>query len=150
MIKFDKMTIHCSATKNGLNISVDAIRKYHVEQRGFSDIGYHYVIDAYGNVHSGRSIVKQGAHVEGHNENNLGICIPGTDHFSSIVWNALYSLIKACQIKWDIPENQIFCHNEFDSAIKQGKTCPGFKKEVLASWLDKKDREFIKDHLLEV
>ena len=39
-----KIIIHCTATREGDDISVDTIRRWHLA-RGWSDIGYHYVID---------------------------------------------------------------------------------------------------------
>ena len=39
----NEIILHCSATPEGKDYSVDTIRKWHL-QRGFSNIGYHYVI----------------------------------------------------------------------------------------------------------
>ena len=44
MRKINKIIIHCSATPEQREVSVETIRKWHL-QRGFNDIGYHYVID---------------------------------------------------------------------------------------------------------
>ncbi len=40
----NKIIIHCSATPEGRNFTVDEIRDWHVNGNGWSDIGYHYVI----------------------------------------------------------------------------------------------------------
>ncbi len=42
--KINKIIVHCSATQEGRHIDVDEIRRWHVEGRGWSDIGYHYVV----------------------------------------------------------------------------------------------------------
>lgn len=70
------VTVHCSATRPHQNLSVKDIRKMHLKKK-YRDIGYHYVIRLDGSVHKGRPITQQGAHVRGHNENNIGICLVG-------------------------------------------------------------------------
>ena len=44
MRSINEIIIHCSATREGQDISVDTIKKWHVEGRGWSDIGYHFYI----------------------------------------------------------------------------------------------------------
>lgn len=68
--------IHCSATPEGRDVKVEEIDKWHRE-RGFNGIGYHYYVDVWGNVHTGRSIDRVGAHVKGENVNSIGICYAG-------------------------------------------------------------------------
>lgn len=69
--------VHCSATPKTMDIGVTEIRKWHVEERGWSDIGYHYVIRRNGNIEEGRPVTKTGAHVSGYNKNSIGICLVG-------------------------------------------------------------------------
>ena len=59
--------LHCSATREGQDISVDTIRSWHVDGRGWSDIGYHYIIYIDGSIHTGRPLDRSGAHTKGHN-----------------------------------------------------------------------------------
>ena len=82
LIKTDKRTIdaiylHCTATSPGVPVSVEAIRRYHVDVRGFSDIGYHYVVQPNGERCSGRLIDRKGAHVLGDNDHSIGVCMVG-------------------------------------------------------------------------
>ena len=77
MRNIKEIIIHCSATREGQDISVDTIRKWHVEGRGWSDIGYHFYIDINGDIQKGRDIAKIGAHCSGHNRNSIGICYCG-------------------------------------------------------------------------
>ena len=58
MRQINKIIIHCSATREGENYTVDTIRSWHVDGRGWSDIGYHFYIDLYGEIHKGRNIAK--------------------------------------------------------------------------------------------
>ena len=76
MRKIDKIIIQCTATSEGRAVTVDEIRRWHKE-RGFSDIGYHYVIYLDGSVHEGRPIDKVGAHCKEHNSNSIGIAYVG-------------------------------------------------------------------------
>ena len=68
--------IHCSATPEGRDYTVADITSWH-RQRGFSTIGYHYVIYRDGSIHCGRNIDSVGAHCQGHNTGSIGICYIG-------------------------------------------------------------------------
>lgn len=68
---------HTSATREGQHITVEDIRKWHVEGNGWSDIGYHKVVYLDGSVHAGRSMLLTGAHVRNHNTGTLGYCYIG-------------------------------------------------------------------------
>lgn len=67
---------HCSATREGQDFTVEDIRSWH-KQRGWSDIGYHYVVYRDGRIMAGRPIGQIGAHVEGHNTGTVGCCYVG-------------------------------------------------------------------------
>ena len=71
-----EIILHCSATPEGKDYSVDTIRKWHL-QRGFSDIGYHYVIYRDGSIHNGRDVNISGAHCTNHNSKSIGVCYIG-------------------------------------------------------------------------
>jgi len=77
MRKINKIIVHCSATREGQDISVDTIRGWHVDGRGWSDIGYHYIITLDGLAKIGRPIERSGAHTRGHNSDSIGICYIG-------------------------------------------------------------------------
>lgn len=71
-----EIVIHCSATPEGRNVTVDDIDRWH-RQRGFDCIGYHYVIYRDGTIVNGRDENRPGAHCSGHNANSIGICYIG-------------------------------------------------------------------------
>lgn len=76
----NKIIIHATASREGANETVEQIRQMHIKERGFSDIGYHYVIYLDGTIHIGRPIDKMGAHCTGQNANSVGIAyVGGTD-----------------------------------------------------------------------
>ena len=60
MRKINLIVIHCSDTYARMDIGVNEIRQWHL-QRGFNDIGYHYVIRRDGAIEQGRPIEKPGA-----------------------------------------------------------------------------------------
>jgi N-acetylmuramoyl-L-alanine amidase len=131
MRKINKIILHCSATKEGQNFTVADIDRWHKE-RGFSKIGYHYVLYLDGSIHKGRDISEIGAHVTGQNANSIGICyIGGLDANGKAKDTRTdaqkASLVKlVAELKKQFPNSTIHGHNEFAN-----KACPCFdvKKE---------------------
>ena len=76
MRTINKIIIHCTATPEGRDVTVTEIDRWH-RQRGFSGIGYHYVIYRDGSVHKGRNEDSIGAHCTGQNANSIGVCYVG-------------------------------------------------------------------------
>lgn len=77
MRKIDKIIVHCTATIEGVHWTVDDIRKWHMEQNHWDDIGYHYVIYLDGSIHKGRDEETVGAHCYGYNAHSIGVCYVG-------------------------------------------------------------------------
>ena len=76
MRKITQIVVHASATPKGEHFDVEDIRAWH-KAKGWSDIGYHFVILLNGTIQYGRDINTIGAHVLGHNTNSVGICYIG-------------------------------------------------------------------------
>lgn len=72
----DYLVVHCSATPSTMDIGAEEIRRWH-RQKGWLDIGYHYVIRRDGTVETGRPETRPGAHARGYNERSLGVCLVG-------------------------------------------------------------------------
>lgn len=70
------IVLHCTASREGVPLTVEDIRRIH-KANGWSDIGYHYVIDLDGNRHPGRDVDISGAHVSGHNAHSIGVVYVG-------------------------------------------------------------------------
>lgn len=141
------LTIHCSDSKNGVPVTVAEITRWHVA-RGFLTIGYHFVIQPDGTVDKGRALTEVGAHVEGHNTGNLGICLIGNDQFTQKQFDALRGLLDELLKTELIPRWEIYCHRDWDTAQKQGKTCPNMKVTNLLYWYYLKDQKAIASYLL--
>jgi hypothetical protein len=141
MRKIRKLIVHCSATQEGKEISVDTIRKWHLK-RGWRDIGYHFVIDLKGNVEEGRPIEMTGAHTKGENFDSIGICYIGgveKNRDENGKWIAkdtrtpeqkesLEDLL--CRLKGLYPSSVVYGHNDFSS-----KSCPCFNAKEEYEWI---------------
>lgn len=68
-----RIVVHHSASPD---VSAVEIHGWHLA-RGWSGIGYHYLIRANGTVEMGRPVDAQGAHTLGYNEDSIGICLTG-------------------------------------------------------------------------
>jgi N-acetylmuramoyl-L-alanine amidase len=146
MRKLTEIIVHCSATRpewmdnRPTEDKVEEIRRWHVEDRGWSDIGYHYIIDRDGTVKEGRSMERDGAHVRGHNKGTVGICLLGGfgssendsphDHYTPSQLASLRMLIADMEAQ-HTTISKVSGHNEYAA-----KACPGFRVQT---WL--KDTE---------
>lgn len=125
-----EIIVHCSATPEGKDFTVEQIKQWHL-QRGFSDIGYHYVIYRDGSLHKGREDSVIGAHCTGHNSYSIGVCYIGgvekdgktpKDTRTEAQKKALVELLK--KLKVEYPKARIYPHYKFAS-----KACPSFNAE---------------------
>lgn len=133
--------IHATATRaewmKGASTSakIAEVKRWHVEDRKWSDIGYHFLIDRDGTVAKGRPIEKVGAHVAGHNTGTVGISLFGghgsaesdafADNFTPAQDAALRQFIADLQERFGPLE--VTGHNQYAA-----KACPGF---FVPKWL---------------
>jgi hypothetical protein len=152
------IVVHCSASPNGRWNTAADIDEWHRE-RGFkrsgplaatwnpklTSIGYHFVIGTNGAIWTGRNPEEVGAHVEGRNQNSIGICMVGTDSFSAEAWDALKRVLTAMPYTlWDEKCGTLamalasferrgvaLCgHRDIPGVTK---SCPGFEVQ---DWID--------------
>ena len=125
--------IHCSDSIFGNEKLIDEWHK----ERGFSKIGYHYVIcngrpkskqkdNSDGKIEIGRNEDEVGAHCTGVNTQSIGICLIGVNKFTEAQFVSLKSLVNKLRAKYVIPFTSILGHNQTASGMQQGKTCPNF------------------------
>lgn len=108
---------------------VDLIRRWHVRGNGWSDIGYHYIINNDGNgefkVYDGRPDSIPGAHAFGFNQNSLGInvCYGLNTEPPKKALEALAKLIYTLCKHYGIPISRSYIkgHREL-----MGTECPGY------------------------
>ena len=76
MRKNTEIIVHCTATRERLDIGAAEIDRYH-RQRGFDSIGYHYVVRLDGSIEKGRDESAVGAHCLSHNVCSIGVAYVG-------------------------------------------------------------------------
>lgn len=121
-----EIIIHCSATPEGRDFTVAHIDRWH-RQRGWSGIGYHYVVRPDGTVQEGRPLALAGAHCQGHNAHSIGICYIGgldargrpKDTRTPAQKQALRGLVD--RLLRQFPRATVHAHNEYAP-----KACPCF------------------------
>ena len=131
-----EIIVHCTATPEGRNMTVEQIRADH-KKKGWSDIGYHYVIDTQGKRFTGRDVDLIGAHCAagGHNTYSIGVAyVGGLENKPNTPYNQLKAkdtrnlrqraaLLKLLtELKALYPQAIIVGHHDYD----KGKDCPSF------------------------
>lgn len=150
---FNKITIHCSATKPSHDTTAADVRQMHLN-RGWRDIGYHWFIRRDGTIEAGRSETETGAHVYGHNRLNLGVCMAGgiaesdgtpEDNFTDAQWDSLTWLVDEKRSEYGIKLEDVKGHRDYspdlngDGVISPHefmKACPCFD---VKSWLAQRE-----------
>ena len=135
MRKLDRIILHCTATPEGRHVDVDTIRVWH-KARGWSDVGYHFIIYIDGSVHSGRDVSKTGAHVAGHNATTIGVVYVGgtdaagkaKDTMNAAQETAFVNLVK--HLRDEYGPLTLHGHNEYAA-----KACPSFNVKQKFAWL---------------
>lgn len=153
MREINQIILHCSATKPSQQVTVEDIKKWHVEENGWSACGYHYVIELNGDVSEGRNVEIAGAHCKGHNASSIGVCyIGGLDEdgkpkntLNEDQKESLFQLVKDLLDEYGLKIEQVRCHNEYNS----NKACPSFKRkwflEEYDKWAEKRYEKYLKD-----
>ncbi|MUL41300.1 N-acetylmuramoyl-L-alanine amidase [Streptomonospora sp. PA3] len=78
--------------------SVRAIQDFHMDGRGWSDIGYNMLVDDSGTAYEGRGWLVVGAHAVGHNRSGIGVCYIGQNNPTPAAKAAVRALYdEACE-----------------------------------------------------
>lgn len=140
MREVNQIIVHSSATRPDQDVDAAMIRRWHLN-RGWSDIGYHYVIKRNGLVELGRDLdgdgnvnEEVGAHAFGFNQNSIGICMIGgvnndnvpEANFTLKQYNTLYYCVSI--LRTDFPNAEIIGHKDVSSTA-----CPSFDVKSLLS-----------------
>jgi N-acetylmuramoyl-L-alanine amidase len=129
MRDIDTLVIHCADTPKGVYFDIKDIYKWHVEERGWKDVGYHYVILLDGTIQKGRKDSVSGAHVSGNNSKSIGICYiggaNGEDTRTNEQKESLIRLISS--LKRQYPKSNVLGHRDFKGVLKK---CPCFDAEL--------------------
>jgi N-acetylmuramoyl-L-alanine amidase len=142
MRHINEIVVHCTATRaewlagRPLSEKAAEIRRWHMRDRGWADIGYHYLIDRDGAVAAGRDVGRVGAHVANRNTNTIGVALLGghgsaisdafETNYTPAQEHALRTLLGDLQRRF--PAIRLISgHNEYAA-----KACPGFN---VRQWL---------------
>jgi len=124
MRRINSIVIHCtdsdidSHDEDLLNV----VTKWHVEERGWRDVGYHYLIHGNGSIEIGRPIWLQGAHAKDFNAWSVGIALHGIKVFSKLQMQSVKKLVLNLLAMYNLTADNVYGHYEIKSAL--GKTCP--------------------------
>jgi N-acetylmuramoyl-L-alanine amidase len=127
MRDISEIIVHCSATPEGRDVKTSEIRAWHTRDNGWSDIGYHFVVELDGAIGVGRPQTLSGAHCKGKNSTSVGVCyIGGVDDNGNakdtrnqdqkVSLETLLDLLKKSH-----PSAIIYGHRDFSD-----KPCPSF------------------------
>ena len=132
--------VHCSATRPSQDFGVREIRQMHRE-RGFLDVGYHYIIKRNGDIENGRKETQLGAHCKGLNDVSVGVClVGGIDESGKPEANFTEDQMKALKLLlMMLQETYLYAdirgHHDFAA-----KACPSFH---VKHWIETGE---VKDH----
>lgn len=101
----------------------DGIRRYHMAQRGWSDIGYHFGVGPDGSLWRLRPVNLSGAHVLNRNLHTVGVAIVGNFDVEDPMTHGLPAAAKVVAKllqRFRLGPAAVRFHREF-----QDKTCPG-------------------------
>jgi hypothetical protein len=106
---------------------LELVREYHVNQRGWADIGYHFAIDRTGRVFQLRSLRYQGAHVKGQDEHNLGIVVLGNFNVQTPTAAQKARILtfgRLSRSEYSVPISRVYTHRELGPS-----DCPGARMQ---------------------
>jgi N-acetylmuramoyl-L-alanine amidase len=134
MRKIEFITLHTAGAADKLRAvhqSGKQIRDYHVNVKGWKEIGYHAYVEENGSVSQyARPELNEPAAVEGWNKFILALCCSG--HGDLEAWNPhqVAAVVRWCADKcrrYNLTSSRVIGHHEADEhgAPKVFKTCPG-------------------------
>ena len=136
MREINRIILHMAYTPPSADIGAAEIDRWH-KDRGWSGIGYHFVIRRSGELEHGRPVHVAGAHTKGENADSIGICLVGGKHRSRDDWECNFTagqwrtLERICRdLLIEFPNAQISGHRDWAP-----RGCPGFDAREWASTL---------------
>ncbi len=122
MREIKRIIIHHSA--GSLSATAKQIRGWHMD-KGWSDVGYHGVIEGDGEYHPCRPHEKVGAHAKGANADSIGICVVGDNTHPGREWRfvQIETLVETIRIlRTEYPGAEVLGHRDVGTTATE---CPG-------------------------
>jgi len=140
---FGKIGVVCHHSASRTD-SVESIRRYHIEERGWDDIGYHIIIDRDGKLVIGRNWESQGCHGQNDfNKHYLGLCVLGNFEEDTMRESQLACLLRVVAglsrlFLWD--SSHWIAHRDVKDTLCPGKNFPMAEVKKMA---DANAKEFL-------
>lgn len=121
--------LHCTATPDDDNtrVTIESIRQYHMKEKGYQDIGYHFVIRRDGGLEIGRKIDLYPASIEGHNVDAVAVAYIGSQKPSTAQISTLLVLADRFSEDFGLDQTKWVGHYE----LNPHKLCPGIDMELV-------------------
>lgn len=129
------IVIHHTATPDdGFGMNMEAIRNYHINNNGWEDIGYHFIIEKIQNRYEilvGRMPSYQGAHCLGLNSKSIGVALIGNFNESpppQEQWQLALKLVRSLMAIFKVPKDNVIGHREVNRVLGRvvyRGDCPG-------------------------
>ena len=123
LLKVRTIVVHGTDTPPTMDVTKELLRKWHVDENGWDDIGYHYLLKRSGEIISCRPEGYQAAQAVGLNDVSLAVCLEGGRHgnndYTDIQFIILRQFIDNARAL--DPTIGVMGHNNADL-----KPCPGF------------------------
>ncbi|CAH0716100.1 unnamed protein product, partial [Brenthis ino] len=128
-------------TQSKCVLSVRLIQSFHIESRGWYDIGYNFLVGGDGSVYYGRGWDYEGAHTKGYNKYSVGIAFIGTFNSEGPPKHQVEAcekiIAQGVRLGKLTNDYKLFAHRQLMSTLSPGdkvydiiKTWPHFVKNV--------------------
>lgn len=121
---------HTTGWNADTEVWLRGIQAFHQKDRGWSDIGYSWLVSADGDIWEGRGWDVQGAHTRGHNSSGIGVAYLG-DGGRSVPPEAIASIVEVMDEADRRFGRKLIRKGHRDAG---NTACPG---DILYAWLTK-------------
>ena len=131
--EIDEVIVHhtespTAAQYRGL-ATIQGVRRYHMEVRGWSDNGYHIMFAPNGDIWLCRPLEREGGHCLGHNAHSVGVSyVANFDREDPRAYGGMVTgqrVVAAVLKRFGLGVERVHFHREFAD-----KTCPGMKLDL--------------------
>jgi len=136
----DRVFLHCSASDHPNHDNISTMRKWHIEDRGWSDVGYHFFIRKDGTLEEGRPLDRTPAAQGGNNRGTIAICLHGLarENFAEAQYTPLIELCGEITASY---QGMVTSHSHCEVS---SKACPVFPYEAVLGLDDHGEMVFAK------
>jgi N-acetyl-anhydromuramyl-L-alanine amidase AmpD len=112
--------LHCSASDHAHHDNVETLRQWHVLDRGWSDIGYHFLINFDGELRNCLPLSMTPAEQKGRNTGSIAICLSGGQNGKANAFTAKQydTLLRLCTAINQAYAGRVTLHSHHEVANK--------------------------------